>query len=496
VVPVSVAPPSNVVTAVIVTWVGDIAIVGVPEIVPVTVSKVSPAGSAACTENVVPVAPVAVVDVVIGSIALPTVALAVVTDAVTSIGVVNVERAAVGVPAPAELMATAVIEYSVPGERPVTNTGEVMADASGDTVPIDPDKTGETVTVYESISAPPVNVAAPIVTLAVVADVALPETDAGAPGASGTTSNVNVVVPVEVAPPATVDVAVIVNVVALNAAVGVSEIVPVEASKVSPAGSVGLMEYVVPVGAAAEIEVEIGVISVPTVAVRVETDVVTSSGVVNVEDVDVDPAPLLLAAVVVTEYVVPGARLVGVIVVVVDVSVTAAPPPRGVSVAEYSVIAAPPVDVGAVTEIVAAVADVAAAEVIEGAEGGAAGVVIVDVAAVVAPSPTALVARVVIAYVVPGAKPLIVTALEISAAGTVTRIGVPPSVGVAIISYSIIVDPPVTVAAPIVTDADVAVAAVADTEAGAPGTVAGVTAAEATDAAEPPLMLFATTLYV
>jgi hypothetical protein len=40
----------------------------------------------------------------------------------------------------------------------------------------------------------------------------------------------------------------------------------------------------------------------------------------------------------------------------------------------------------------------------------------------------------------------------------------------------------------------VAVAADAVTVAGAPGTVAGVTAAEATEAAEPPLMLFATTL--
>lgn len=305
-----------------------------------------------------------------------------------------------------------------------------------------------------------------------------------------------VVLPVATAPPETVVVAVIVNVVALNAAVGVSEIVPVEVSKVSPAGSVGLMEYVVLVGDAAEIELEIGVIAVPTVAVRVDTDVVTSSGVVNVEDVDVEPAPLLLAAVVVTEYVVPGARFVGVIVVVVDVSVMAVPPPRGVTVAEYSVMASPPVDVGAVTVIVAALEDVATALVIEGAEGGAAGVVIVDAAAVVAPSPTALVARVVIAYVVPGAKPLIVTALEICAAGTVIRIGAPPPDGVAIISYSMIADPPVTVAAPIVTDADVAFAAVADTDTGAPGTVAGVTAADAVDAAEPPLTLFATTLYV
>jgi hypothetical protein len=494
VVPVSVAPLPNVVTAVIVNWVGDIAIVGVPEIVPVVVSKVSPAGSAARTENVVLVAPVAVIDVVIGVIALPTVALAVVTDADTSIGVVNVETAVVAVPAPAELTATAVIEYSVPGERPVTDTGEPIADASGDAVPIDPDETGETVTVYESIAAPPVNVAAPIVTLAVVADVALPETEAGAPGTSGTTPNVNVVVPVEVAPPATVVVAVIVKVVSEIALVGVPEISPVVSSNVSPFGSGPLTEYVVLVGAVAEIEADIDVIALPTVALRLERDVVTSSGVVNVDVVEVVPAPLLLAAVVVTEYVVPGASPLVEIVVVVDVSVTAAPPPRGVRVAEYSVIDAPPVDVGADTAIVAAVADVAAAEVIEGAEGGAAGVVIVDEAAAVAPSPTAFVARVVIAYVVPGANPVSVTALAICAAVTVNVIGVPPPVGVAIISYSIIADPPLFVAAPIFTVAVVAVAADALTVAGAPGTVAGVTAAEATEAADPPLMLFATTL--
>jgi hypothetical protein len=396
VVPVSVAPLPNVVTAVIVNWVGDIAIVGVPEIVPVAVSRVSPAGSAACTENVVLVAPVAVIDVVIGVIALPTVAFAVVTDVVTSIGVVNVETAVVGVPAPAEFTATTVTEYSVPGERPETATGEPIAVESGDAVPIDPDETGETVTVYESIVAPPVKVAAPIVTLAVVADVALPETDAGAPGACGDTPSVNVVVPVEVAPPATVVVAVIVKVVSEIAPVGVPEISPVSVSRVSPSGSGPLTEYVVFVGDAAEIDVDIGVIALPTVELRVEREVVTSSAVVIVVFVEAAPAPLLLVAVVVTEYVVPGARSVVEIVVVVDVSVILAPPPRGVRVAVYSVIAAPPVDVGAVTVIVAAVSDVAAADVIDGAEGGAAGVVIVDVAAVAAPSPTALVARDVI----------------------------------------------------------------------------------------------------
>jgi hypothetical protein len=47
-----------------------------------------------------------------------------------------------------------------------------------------------------------------------------------------------------------------------------------------------------------------------------------------------------------------------------------------------------------------------------------------------------------------------------------------------------------------VTLAVVAVEAEADTEVGAPGTVAGVTGAEAVDAADEPSALFATTLYV
>jgi hypothetical protein len=439
---------------------------------------------------------VAVIALVTGVIEVPTVPLADAVERLTAIGVVNVVTDVVPAPDPAELFATTVTEYSVPGERPETVTVEPIAEARGEAVPIEPDETGEIVTVYESIADPPLNVAAPIVTLAVVADAALALTDAGALGTVGRTPIVTVVLPVTTAPPETVVEAVMVKVAALNATVGVSEIVPVEVSKVSPAGSVPLMEYVVPVGDDAEIDVVTGVISIPTVPLIDAADVVTKSGVVKVVVVDVVPVPLLFSATVVTEYVVPGAKLLGEIVVVVDVSVIAVPPPRGVSVAVYPVIAPPPVEVGAVTEIVAAVADVAAAEVIAGAEGGAAGVVIVDAAAVVAPSPTALVARVVIAYVVPGSKPLIVTALEIWAAGTVIRIGVPPPVGVAMISYSIIADPPVTVAAPIVTDADVAVAADVDTEAGAPGTVAGVTAADATDALEPPLTLFATTLYV
>lgn len=110
------------------------------------------------------------------------------------------------------------------------------------------------------MAAPPLNVAAPIVTFAVVAEAALALTDAGAPGTVGRTPMVTVVLPVATAPPETVVEAVMVNVVALSATVGVPEIVPVAVSKESPAGSVPLMEYVVPVGDDAEIDVVTGVI--------------------------------------------------------------------------------------------------------------------------------------------------------------------------------------------------------------------------------------------
>jgi hypothetical protein len=60
----------------------------------------------------------------------------------------------------------------------------------------------------------------------------------------------------------------------------------------------------------------------------------------------------------------------------------------------------------------------------------------------------------------------------------------------------VIVEPPLLVAAPRLTVAVVAVAADAVIEAGAPGTVAGTTGAEAVDVAELPIALFAMTLYV
>jgi hypothetical protein len=60
----------------------------------------------------------------------------------------------------------------------------------------------------------------------------------------------------------------------------------------------------------------------------------------------------------------------------------------------------------------------------------------------------------------------------------------------------VIVDPPVTVAAPILIVAVVAVAADAVRVAGAPGTVAGVTGADFVEDGEDPAALFATTPYV
>ncbi len=81
---------------------------------------------------------------------------------------------------------------------------------------------------------------------------------------------------------------------------GVPEISPVAVSIDRPAGSAPAIEYVVFVGDAPDIEVVIGEIALPTCPVAVDTDVVTPSGVVNVEEDDVAPAPLLLDAVVVT----------------------------------------------------------------------------------------------------------------------------------------------------------------------------------------------------
>ena len=80
------------------------------------------------------------------------------------------------------------------------------------------------------------------------------------------------------------------------------------------------------------------------------------------------------------------------------VSVTEEPPPTGVRVVEYPVMLAPPLDVGAEIVIFAEVLPEAEVDVIPGALGGAAGVVIVEAATVCAPLPTALFAMTFIEY--------------------------------------------------------------------------------------------------
>jgi hypothetical protein len=209
-VPVSIFPLGNVVVAVTVNCVGEITTVGVPEIVPVAVSRVNPAGSGPWILKLVFVAPVAVIDVVTGDIAVPTVPFTDAVDGNTATGVTIVEVVVVDGPEPAEFVATTVTVYSVPGVNPVTATGPEIAADVGVAVPTDPDVTGETVTVYEVIVAPPFVVEAPTETFAEVVEVAVAVSDAGAPGRVGTTLIVTVAVPVEVAPPATVVVAVIV----------------------------------------------------------------------------------------------------------------------------------------------------------------------------------------------------------------------------------------------------------------------------------------------
>jgi hypothetical protein len=208
-VPDSTLPLGSVVVAVIVNCVVEITAVGVPEIVPVVVSSVSPAGRFPRILKLVFVSPVATIDVVTGEMAVPTVALMDAVDTWTSTGVAIID-VVVDEPDPAELFATTETVYSVPGVNPVTATGAEMAAAVGVAVPTAPDVTGETVTLYEVIAAPPVSVAGSIETLAVVVEVVVAATAAGAPGTFAATVIVTVAVPVEVAPPATVVEAVIV----------------------------------------------------------------------------------------------------------------------------------------------------------------------------------------------------------------------------------------------------------------------------------------------
>jgi hypothetical protein len=117
-------------------------VVGVPEIVPVAVSKLRPAGSGPLISNTLDVPGSESTVNSIGVIAVPTASVVVVFDAVSPGLVVKVDVVIDG-PAPAALLATTSATYWVPGRNPVT-----LADVVKElTVTGVPDPTGETVTV-------------------------------------------------------------------------------------------------------------------------------------------------------------------------------------------------------------------------------------------------------------------------------------------------------------------------------------------------------------
>jgi hypothetical protein len=144
----------------------------------------------------------------------------------------------------------------------------------------------------------------------------------------------------------------------------------------------------------AVIVVLIGVIALPTVGATDVTDTETARGVVKVADEEEDPVPALFVAALVTVYVVPGASPVAEILVdeVSVVITTAAPPPLGVKVMTYPVMAAPPLFVGAVREIAALVAVDAVVLTIVGVFGAIAGVLTDEENVPAAPLPTPFVA--------------------------------------------------------------------------------------------------------
>jgi hypothetical protein len=96
--------------------------------------------------------------------------------------------------------------------------------------------------VYLVMAAPPLELGAVILTDALDELMGVARRVVGAPGATAATAIVTVVLPVAVAPPATVALALIVKTVEESPAVGVPEITPVEVFNVSPAGKPGLIE--------------------------------------------------------------------------------------------------------------------------------------------------------------------------------------------------------------------------------------------------------------
>ena len=128
--------------AVIVNVAEAVTVSGVPDIVPVVVSKARPAGSVPLISKTLDVPGSESTVTSIGVIAVPTASVVVVIDAVSPGLVVKVEVVIDG-PAPAALLATTSATYCVPGRSPVT-LAKVVKEL---TVTDVPDPTGETVTV-------------------------------------------------------------------------------------------------------------------------------------------------------------------------------------------------------------------------------------------------------------------------------------------------------------------------------------------------------------
>jgi hypothetical protein len=165
--------------AVIVNVAAAATVVGVPEMVPVAVSKSIPVGRVPLIAKTLDVPGSESTATSIGVIAVPTASVVVVIDEVSPGLVVKVDVVIDG-PAPAALLATTSATYCVPGRNPVT-----LADVVKElTVTGVPDPTGETVTVYESIDSPPFESGAVIATVAVVVApfATLPDAAAGAVG--------------------------------------------------------------------------------------------------------------------------------------------------------------------------------------------------------------------------------------------------------------------------------------------------------------------------
>ena len=171
----------------------------------------------------------------------------------------------------------------------------------------------------------------------------------------------------------------------------------------------------------------------------------------------------------------------------VPFAVIAVPPPAGVAVTVYPVIADPPVFVGA-EKLTVALPLLPLAEMLVGVPGAVIGDVTADEASDGVPAPTALVALTVYVYATPFVKPVTVIGEDVPVAV------IPP--GEAVTVYPVIADPPVfvgavklTVALPLLPLAEILV--------GAPGAIAaGVTADDAVEAVPVPTELIAVTVKV